>query len=63
LILGVLKLRIDWDGISIKECYDKWISQAPEFATLPTLLIWQYLDGMQQGYFLKWNPFHHFSGL
>jgi hypothetical protein len=40
LILGILKLRIDWDGISIKECYDKWISQAPEFATLPALLIW-----------------------
>jgi hypothetical protein len=41
LILGVLNLRYDWDGISVKACYDKWITQAPEFATLPALVSWK----------------------
>jgi len=26
LILGDLNLRFDWDGISVKACFDKWIS-------------------------------------
>jgi hypothetical protein len=34
------KAEIDWDGISVKDCYDKWFSQTPELATLPALLSW-----------------------